>query len=57
MLEIVLGLSLVLASSPAWAATVAAPGPDIGAGIPALALVAGAALIAGAALFLKRLRK
>jgi len=54
MSKILLGLSVVLASSPAWAT--AAPGPEIGAGIPMLALIGGVALIAGAAVFLKRLR-
>ncbi len=54
MSKVVLGLSFVLATNPAWA--VAVPGPAIGEGIPTLALFAGAALIAGAFVFFKRLR-
>ncbi len=59
MSKIVFGLSLILASSAAWASgdMGAGPGPEIGAGIPTLALIVGAALIAGAAVFLKRQRK
>ena len=55
MPKIVLGLWLILASSPVWAW--AGPGPEIGAGIPTLALILGVALIAGAAVFIKQLRK
>jgi hypothetical protein len=55
MSKILLGLSVILASSPAWA--IGVPGPEIGAGIPTLALIGGAALIVGAGVFLKRLRQ
>jgi hypothetical protein len=55
MSKILLGLPFVLASGSAWATAV--PSPEIGGGIPTLALVGGAALIVGAAVFLKRLRQ
>ena len=62
MSKICLGLSLFLASSPAWAASCPtigclAPAPEIGAGIPFLALIVIVALIAGTADFRKRVRK
>ena len=55
MSKVFFGLSLALASSPAWARPV--PGPEIGAGIPALIPLAGAALIFGGAVLFKRLCK
>lgn len=52
MSRIYFGLSLALISSPALARPV--PGPEIGAGIPTLGLLAVAALVLGAVVLFKR---
>jgi hypothetical protein len=72
MSRIILGLMLSLMSVSAWAHDDhdpgwswggdpqkwhSAPGPDIGAGIPMLAVIAGIALVFYAAKHLRRLRK
>jgi hypothetical protein len=71
MSRIILGLILTLASVPAWAHDDhdhfwnwgdphkwhSAPGPDIGAGIPMLAVIAAVVLVVYAANYLKRARK